>query len=128
MQDVDRPAHVQALPQPPRGRGPRVDAESLRVVPRSQERHGIVGHLRRTRNVGQRPAVRAPELKLAVRLSIERVALLVDRAVVAATEHSEIRQRGGTALRPVANVMALSEADPTAREAAAAVAVVERPA
>src|SRR5205814_6650634 len=45
---------------------------------------------------------------------------LVDRAVVPATEHTEIRQRGGTALRPVTNVMALSEADPTAREAAAA--------
>src|SRR5439155_26067418 len=101
MQDVDRPAHVQALPQPPRGRGPRVDAESLRVVPRSQERHGIVGHLRRTRNVGQRPAVRAPELKLAVRLSIERVALLVDRAVVAATEQGEIRERRGAPLCPV---------------------------
>jgi len=52
----------------------------------------------------------------------------VDRAVVPATEQGEIRQRGGTALRPVTNVMALSEADPTAREAAAAVAVVERPA
>ena len=128
MQDVDRPAHVQALPQPPRGRGPRVDAESLRVVPRSQERHGIVGHLRRTRNVGQRPAVRAPELKLAVRLSIERVALLVDRAVVAATEQREIRERGRASVSPAADVMPLPESDPTAREAAAAVAVVERPA
>src|SRR5205823_12461773 len=38
-----------------------------------------------------------------------------------------IRQRGGTALRPVTDVVALSEADPTAREAAAAVAMVERP-
>src|SRR5204862_736802 len=51
----------------------------------------------------------------------------VDRAVVAATEQSEIRQRGGTALRPVTDVMALAESHATAREAAAAVPVVERP-
>ena len=127
MQDVDRPAHVQALPQPPRGRGPRVDAESLRVVPRSQERHGIVGHLRRTRNVGQRPAVRAAEPKLAVGLSIKPVALFMDRAVVPATEHGEIRQRGGTALGPVTDVMALAEPNAATRKTAAAVAVVERP-
>ena len=102
--------------------------EPLRIVPRSQNLDRIAAQLRRTRNVGQRPAVRAPDPQLAVRLSVEVVALLVDSAVVPATEHSEIRQRGGTALRPVTNVMALSEADPTAREAAAAVAVVERPA
>ena len=96
-------------------------------MPRSDGLHGIVGHLVRKRDLGENPPVRAAEPKLAVRLSIKPVALLVDRAVVPATEHSEIRQRGGTALRPVTNVMALSEADPTAREAAAAVAVVERP-
>ena len=126
MQDVDRPAHVQALPQPPRGRGPRVDAESLRVVPRSQERHGIVGHLGRTRNLGQRPAVRAAELKLAVRLSIERVALLMDRAVVPSTEKGEVREHGGSALRPVAHVMSLPERQPAAGETAAAVAMLKR--
>src|SRR5437762_11551070 len=79
------------------------------------------------RDLGQELAAGTAEPKLAVRLSIKSVALLVDRAVVPATEHGEIRQRGGTALRPVTNVMALSEADPAAREAAAAVAVMERP-
>jgi len=102
--------------------------EPFRLVPRSDGFHGIVGHLVRKRDLGENPPVRAAEPKLAVRLSIKPVALLVDRAVVPATEQGEIRQRGGTALRPVTNVMALSEADPTAREAAAAVAVVERPA
>ena len=101
--------------------------EPLRIVPRSDGLHGIVGHLVRKRDLGENPPVRAAEPKLAVRLSIKPVALLVDRAVVPATEHREIGQRGGTALRPVTNVMALSEADPTAREGAATVAVVERP-
>jgi len=60
-------------------------------------------------------------------LSIELVALLVDGAVVAATEHGEIRERGGASLRPMTDVMPLAEADPAAREAAAAVSVMERP-
>jgi hypothetical protein len=127
MQDVDGPAHVQALPQPTRGRGPRVQAKSLRVVPRSEDLHGIVGHLRRRRNLGQKPAVRAAEAKLAVGLSIEPIALLVDRTVMSATEQGEVRERGGAAVGPVTDVMALAEADTAAREATATVAVVERP-
>src|SRR5438477_7114671 len=126
MQDVDRPAHVQALPQPPRGRRPRMQDKPLRIVPRSDDFDGIVGHFVRKRNLGENPPVRTPEVELAVRLSLHLVALLVDRAVVPATEQSEIRQRGGTALRPVTNVMPLPEPHATAREAAAAVAVMER--
>jgi len=99
----------------------------LRLVPRSQDVDGIVSHLRRRGDVWQWPAVRAAEAKLAVGLSIDPVALFVDGAVVPATEHREIRQRGGTTLRPVTDVVALSESNPTAREAAAAVAVMERP-
>src|SRR3989442_8505056 len=60
-------------------------------------------------------------------LSIELVALLVNGAVVAATEQGEIRERGGAPLGPVTDVMSLSEPDPAAREPAAAVAVMERP-
>jgi len=101
--------------------------EPLRIVPRSQNLDRIAAQLRRTRNVGQRPAVRAPEPQLAVRLSVEVVALLVDSAVVPATEHSEIRERRGAPLCPVTDVMALAEPHATAREAAAAVSVVERP-
>src|SRR6266513_1647446 len=125
MQDVDRPAHVQALPQPTRGRGPRVDAEPLRLVPRSDGFHGIVGHLARNRDLGENPPVRAAEPKLAVRLSIEPVALLMDRAVVPTTEQRQVRERGRASVRPVADVMALAEANAAAREAAAAVSVVE---
>ena len=98
----------------------------LRIVPRSDDFHGIVGHLVRKRSLGENPPVRTPEVELAVRLSLHLVALFVDRAVVPATEQGEIRQRGGTALRPVTNVMPLPEPHATAREAAAAVAVMER--
>ena len=101
--------------------------EPLRIVPRSDGLHGIVGHVARNRDLGENPPVRAAELKLAVRSSIERVALLVHGAVVPATEQREIRERGGTAVRPVADVMPLAEPHATAWEAAAPVPVVERP-
>jgi hypothetical protein len=63
MQDVDRPAHVKALPQPIRRGSPRVQDKPLTIVPRPQELHGIAGHLGRRRDLGQRPAVRAAEAK-----------------------------------------------------------------
>ena len=100
--------------------------ESLRIVPCSQGRDGIAEHLRRTRRLEQKPAVRPAEPKLAVRRSIDLVALLMDGAVVVAAEHREIRERGRASLRPVTNVMPLAEAPSAAREAAAAVSVVER--
>src|SRR5206468_2143385 len=84
-------------------------------------------HLRRMRDLGQNLTVRAAEPKLAVGLSIELIALLVDGAMMPATEHGEVRERGGASIGPVMDVMALAEASAAAREAAAAVAVVERP-
>ena len=127
MQDVDGPAHVQALPQPARGRGPCVQAKSLCIMSCAEVMHGIVGHHRRRRDLGQESAVRATESKLAVGLSRDLIALLVDRPVMPATEQGEIRQRGGSTLGPVTDVMALTDPHPAAWEAAAAVAVVERP-
>src|SRR5947207_15433975 len=120
MQDVDRPAHVQALPQPTRGGSPRVQDKFLLIVRRPQDLHGIVRHLDRRRDLGQRPAVRAAERKLTVGLSIDLVALFVNRAVVPATEQGEIRERGGAPLGPVTDVMPLPEPDPAAREPTAA--------
>jgi hypothetical protein len=127
MQHVDGPPHIQALSEPTRGRGVRVQDKPLRSVPRSQDLHGITEHLGRRRDGGQEPAVGATESKLAVRLSIELVALLVDGAVVPSTEQGEIRERGGAALGPVTDVMSLADPDSATREATAAVAVVERP-
>ncbi len=105
----------------------RVQVESLRIVPRSEDLHGIAAHLRSRRDLGQKPPVRAAELKIAVRLSIEFVAFFMNGAVMPATEQREIRERGGTPLSPVTDVMALAEANPAARKAAAAVSVVQRP-
>ena len=53
----------------------------------------IGGHRGRRRHVGQRPAVRSPELERAVGLSLDLIALLVHRAVVPATEQREVRER-----------------------------------
>jgi hypothetical protein len=127
MQNVDDVAHVQALSQPPRGRRPRVQPKSLGIVSCAKDFNGIAGHLRRRRDLGQHPAVRPVEPQLAVRFSIDQVALLVDGAVVPATEQGQVRERGGTAVRPVTDVMPLAEPDPAPREATATVSMVERP-
>ena len=71
--------------------------------------------------------VRAAEPQLPVALSIDPIALLVHGSVVPTTEHGEIRERSRATLGPMADVMALSEPNPAAREAAAAVSVMERP-
>jgi hypothetical protein len=126
MQDVERPGQIQALPQPVRARRPRVEAEPLRVVVGAEGLDRIGGHRGRRRDLGQGPAVRPPEPEGPVGLSRHGVALLVDRAVVPATEQHEVRERGRAALRPVADVMPLAEPEPAAREAAAPVPVVER--
>src|SRR5438093_6641587 len=127
MQDADGPADVQALPRPARCRSARVQVEPVRFIPRSEDFHRIAAHLRGMRALGQDLAVGAAETKLAIRLSIELVALLVDGAMVTAAEQSKIRQRSGAAVSPVTDVMALAEANAAAGEAAAAVSVVERP-
>src|SRR6266545_7384291 len=99
VQDVDRPAEIQALPKPLRARRPRVESETLGVVQRPEGLDRVSGHRDWRRDVGQGAAVGPPELERAVGLSIEVKALLVDRAVVAATEQGEVRERGGAALR-----------------------------
>ena len=126
MQDADGPADVQALPQPARCRSARVQVEPVRFIPRSEDLHRIAAHLRRIRDLGQDLAVWAAESKLAIRLSIELVSLLMDGTMVAAAEQGEIRERGGAAVGPVTDVMTLTEANAAARKAAAAVSVVER--
>ena len=126
MQDVDHPAHVEALAQPPRARRQRVQVEPCRFIPCSERLDGIGGDCWWRRDIGQRSSVRSPEPQLAVGLSVHLISLLMDGAVVAPTEHREVRERGGPALGPVAEVMALAEWQAAAREPTAAVAVVER--
>ena len=126
MQDVDGVTDVQALSEPPRSRGPRVRAKSFRGVPRSKDLHGIAGNVERRWHLGHEPAVRATEPKLAIGLSIELVALFVNRAVMPTTEQGEVRERGGAAVGPVTDVVALAKAGAAAREATAMVAMVQR--
>src|SRR3989442_12404929 len=88
---------------------------------------GIAESFQRSGHLGQKLAVRAAEPKRAVGPAIELVAFLVNRAVVAATEQGEIRERGGTPLSPVTDGMALAEPAPAAWEPAAVAPGVERP-
>jgi len=126
MQHVDRPADVQALSEPPGHRRPRMKAKPKCLLPRAQDLDGIGLHRSRRRDHGHDAAIRPPEAQLAVGLSLDLIALFVDRAVVTAAEHGEIRQRGRPASGPVADVMPLTKRQSAARKAAAAVAMLER--
>jgi hypothetical protein len=101
-----------------------VQAKPLCLMLRAERLHGISGYFRRRWDLGQEPTVRATEAKLAVGLSVDLVALLVDAAMVPATEQGEVRERRGAAVGPVTDVMALADSDAAARKAAAAVAMV----
>src|SRR5439155_14550720 len=71
---------------------------------------------------------RPSESQLSIGLPLHLIALLVDRAVVAATEHREIRQRRRTTVGPVPDVMTLTERQSAAGEAATSLSMLERPA
>ena len=76
-----------------------MEMKPLRLVLHPEGLDGIGGHRGWRRNVGKRSAVRAPEPERSVGLSIDLIALLVDRAVMPATEQGEVRERGGAAAR-----------------------------
>src|SRR5712664_1910510 len=86
-----------------------------------------VGHRSRRRSLWQQPVVRPPEGELSVGVSLHPVALFVDRTVVSATEHREIRESRGTAIGPVADVMPLAERAATPGESTAVVAMLQYP-
>src|SRR5262249_41223191 len=65
--------------------------------------------------------------QLTILVFLDGEALLMYRAMVASTHQDEIRHRGGTAVSPVTDVVTLPEPHSAAREAAAAVAMTERP-
>jgi hypothetical protein len=71
--------------------------------------------------------VGAVELQLAVGVALDLIALFVDGAMVPATEHGEIGERRRASLSPMANMVAFPDADATAREATAAISMVQRP-
>jgi hypothetical protein len=110
MQNIDRPDDVQALVEPARRRGLRVQLKRRRLRP--EKLHRIAAHLRRRRDVRAQPAVGTAEAQPAIGQSIGLITLLVHRAMVPATEQGEIRERGGATVRPVADVMTLTEPPP----------------
>ncbi len=83
-----------------------VEAACEVVGPKNISR--VAGHRGRRWNRFEVSPVGPSELKRAVGMSLYPEALLVDGAVVAATEQGEVRERGGAALRPVADVMAIA--------------------
>ena len=90
MHDIDRVAHIQPLPQPARARRPRVEMKSLPLVLRAERPHRIGRHCYGRRNFGQEPAVRPPEPERFISLPLDVIPLLVNRAVMPATEQREI--------------------------------------
>src|SRR5437773_8671250 len=127
MEDVDRPADIQALSEPAGARRSGVEAQTLSVVTPLESADRIGGHLGRWWDLGQGSAIRPTEPKRAVEPAMDSVALLVDRAVMPATEQREVRKRGRSPFRPVAKMVPLREADAAARKATAPIAVMERP-
>ncbi len=109
MQDIDRPADIQALSAPPRTRRSRVDVESVPDVRGPKGVNRIGGHHRRRRDVGQDSPVWSTELQRAVGLSGDLITLFVHGAVMPPTEQREIRERRRAAGRPMPDVMALAE-------------------
>jgi len=83
-------------------------------------------YLRRARHLGQRAAIGTAEPKLASGIAFDLITLFVHGAMVAPTEHGQVRERCRPSLSPVADVMTLAEAHAAPWEATAAVAVVKR--
>jgi hypothetical protein len=127
MQDANRPAHIQALPEPTSGQRPCVEAKPLRLVLSQENIDRIGGHGGWWGNFGQEPTVGPPELERPVGVPRDLVRLLVHCTMMPATEKREVRQRRWPALRPVTEVMSLGDAHTAARKATASISVVKRP-
>ena len=126
MQDVDRVDHVEPLPEPARARRVGIQVETAGLVLRSQRVDGIGRNRGSGRRLGQEPAVRSKELKIAVRPPDHAEALFMDGAMVPATERGQVRERRRPALRPVPDVMALDKSASAAGETASVIAMRKR--
>ena len=126
MQHVDRPAHVEPLPEPARASRTRVNVKPPLGVSRPERLDRILRHRRGRRHLRQLSTVRSPEPQCPVRLSLDPIALLVHRVMMASTQQREIGERRGAALSPVAQVVPLCHPHPASREAATLVPLLER--
>jgi hypothetical protein len=70
---------------------------------------GIAGDGKQSWAFGQRPTVGATKSQLAVGLSLDLIAVFVDRTVMPTTQHREVRQSRPASVSPVADVMTLAE-------------------
>ena len=98
----------------------------MRCVTSPESTGGITRHRGRHRHIRQRVAIGPPELERPVGPACDLEALLVHRAMMSAAEDREVGQRRRAPVRPVAEMMALAEADVAARKPAAPVPSVER--
>jgi len=87
---------------------------------------GLFWHCGRRRHLGQSPAIRPPESQRPVGPARDLVTLLVHGPMMPSAEQREVRERCRPAVRPVAQMMPLAEADTAAWEAATSVPMVER--
>jgi len=126
MQHIDRVADIQALTKPERHPGAPVQEQLLGMILRSQDGDRIGRHLRGTRHLRHKQPIRPAESQLSAGVASDLIALFVNSTMVAPTEQGEVRERSRSSLGPVADVMALTEADFTARKATTVVAMVER--
>jgi hypothetical protein len=126
MQNVDRPAHVEPLPEPTRASRTRVNVKPPLGVSRPERLDRIVRRPCGCRYLRQLSTVRPPEPLPLIGLPLDPIALLVHRAMMAPTQQGEVGERRGAALSPVAQVVPLCHPHPASREAAAAVPMQER--
>src|SRR5262245_47225451 len=128
MQDIDGVAHIERLTSPIRYGRPRVQGQSILLVPHAHHGDGIRRHGGWQRHVMNDPPIGPPELKRAVRMALDLIALLVDRAMVPATQEREIRELRWPTLSPVTDVVSLPNPYAAAREATPVVAMMQHPA
>ena len=126
MQDVDRVADVESLSEPAGLRRPCVDVNAFSGISFAKHGDGISRYRRQRRAFDQRRAVGAPEIEFTIRLSLHLKPFFMNRPVVPAAEHREIRERRRTAVRPVLDVMSLPEPPAAAGEPTALIAMFER--
>ena len=100
--------------------------KALRLVLRAELVHDIPAYRRQRWGCRQKRPIGLTELQLSVRLPLDLISLLVHRAVMPATQQSEIGERRRASLCPMPNVMTLAEAHSAARKATTVVAMLER--
>ena len=126
MQDVDRPAQIEALSKPVGMGRARTEVQALGVVPRPEDRDGISGACSGGRHLRERAAVGSPERERPVRPASDVEPLFVHGTMMPAAEQREIGELCRAALRPVVEMMGLNNPHAAPGKAAGPVSMQER--